>query len=109
LYRRSTHERGNGRTSFGNRATPVGTSTRSAVFDWPCMCSQYRRADEVIVPVTQYVITLVSIWSRVNAFSGCPSQSLHVRNFSTIHASSPAGESLSAAPSVWGFVPCSFA
>ena len=54
-------------------------------------------------------MTLVSSWSRVNAFSGSPSQSLHARNFSTIQASSPAGESLSAAPSVCGLVCCSTA
>ena len=54
-------------------------------------------------------ITLVSSWSRVKTFSGWPSQSLHVRNFSTIQASSPAGESLSATPSVCGLVDCSFA
>ncbi len=41
--------------------------------------------------------------------SGSPSQSLQVRNFSTIQASSPAGESFSATPRVWGFVPCSSA
>ena len=67
-----------------------------------CWCSQYRRADDVIVCVTQYVITFVISWSRVKTFSGSPSQSLHARNFSTIHASSPAGESLSATPSVCG-------
>ena len=39
-------------------------------------------------------------WSRVKQFSGSPSQSLQVRNFSTIHASRPAGESFSATPSV---------
>ena len=50
----------------------------------------------MIVRVTQYSITLVSSWSRVKAFSGSPSQSLHARNFSTIQASRPAGESLSA-------------
>ena len=59
--------------------------------------------------VTQYVITFVSSWSRVNTVSGSPSQSLQVRNFSTIHASSPAGESLSPTPTVCGFVPCSSA
>ena len=64
------------------------------------MSSQYKRADEVIVCVTQYVITLVMSWSRVNTFSGSPSQSLQERNFSTIQASNPAGESLSPTPNV---------
>jgi hypothetical protein len=71
--------------------------------------ARHSRADDVIVRVTQYTITLVSSWSRVKAFSGSPSQSLHERNFSTIQASRPAGESLSATPSVCGFVPCSSA
>jgi hypothetical protein len=35
-----------------------------------------------------------------------PSQSLHARNFSPIHAASPAGESLSDAANVCGFVLC---
>ena len=39
-------------------------------------------------------MTLVIIWSRVKQCSGWPSQSLQARNFSTIQASRPAGESL---------------
>ena len=74
------------------------------------MVSQYKRADDVIGlrdPVEHHVgDQLVAGEARV---SGSPSQSLQVRNFSTIHASSPAGESLSAMPSVCGLVPCNCA
>ena len=42
-------------------------------------------------------------------FSGSPSQSLQARNFSTIQARSPAGESSRPTPTVWGLVPCSLA
>ena len=38
-------------------------------------------------------------------FSGSPSQSLHVRSFSTIQPSSPAGESFKAIPIDCGLVP----
>ena len=37
--------------------------------------------------------------------STSPPQSLHVRNFSTIHAARPTGESASAWARVWGLVP----
>ena len=53
------------------------------------------RAEDAAVPVTQYTITLSSSSSRLNAFSGCPSQSDQAQNFSTIHASCPTGESTS--------------
>ena len=81
----------------------IGSASRRVIL------SQYSRADEVMVWVTQYSITLVISWSRVKQFSGSPSQSLHARNFSTIQASSPAGESLRPTPRVWGLVPCSCA
>ena len=48
----------------------------------------------------------VSSWSFVYTLSTSPPQSLHVRNFSTIHAAMPAGESACAMPSDIGFVPC---
>ena len=51
-------------------------------------------ADDVAVFVNQYSETLVSSSSFVNFFSTLPSQSHHARNFSTIHAASPAGESV---------------
>ena len=61
----------------------------------PLKLSQYRRAEDAAVPVTQYTITLSSSSSRLSTFSGCPSQSVHAQNFSTIHASCPTGESTS--------------
>jgi hypothetical protein len=48
----------------------------------------------------------VSSWSFVYTLSRSPSQSLHVRNFSTIHAAIPAGESDCAMPSDIGLVLC---
>jgi hypothetical protein len=60
--------------------------------------SRYSRADDVAVPVSQYNVMPSSIWSRVSSVSD------HARNFSTIHAHSPAGESFSAYPTVCGFV-----
>ena len=47
----------------------------------------------------------VSSSSFVKIFSGLPSQSHQVRNFSTIQAASPTGESFSAMPIVCGLVP----
>ncbi len=43
--------------------------------------------------VAQYSMMFVSSWSLVKRLSMSPLQSLQVRNFSTIHAASPAGES----------------
>jgi len=48
---------------------------------------------------------LVSRSSRETALSGSPSWSLQPWNFSRIQAASPAGESSSPYPRVWGFVP----
>ena len=87
----------------------MGTSTNGGAPAALCLVSQYRRADDALVWVTQYSMTLVMSWSRVKQFSGWPSQSLQARNFSTIQASRPAGESLRATPSVCGLVPCSLA
>jgi hypothetical protein len=47
----------------------------------------------------------VSSSSLLKRFSTSPPQSLQVRNFSTIQLARPAGESLSAMPSVCGLVP----
>jgi len=55
--------------------------------------------------VTQYTVTLVSRVSFEKLRSTSPPQSLHVRNFSTIHAASPTGESLRPKASVCGRVP----
>ena len=48
---------------------------------------------------------LVSSSSFVTQASTSPPQSVQARNFSTIHAASPAGESVSAKASVCGRVP----
>jgi hypothetical protein len=50
----------------------------------------------------------VSIRSRCTASSGTFSESVHSANFSTIHASCPTGESVSAYDTVCGRVACSF-
>ena len=48
---------------------------------------------------------LASSWSLVNTLSTSPPQSVQARNFSTIQAARPAGESVSAEASVCGRVP----
>jgi hypothetical protein len=52
------------------------------------------RQAEWMVSVTQYSVMLVSSSSLLNRDSMSPLQSLQLRNFSTIHALRPAGESL---------------
>ena len=52
------------------------------------------RADEGPLPDTQYSMMFVSRASRLKIVSGWPSHSHQVRNFSTIHAACPAGESV---------------
>lgn len=52
------------------------------------------------MPVSQYSITLVSIWSRSTGHRG----SAHSANFSPIQASSPTGESFSPYARVCGRV-----
>jgi hypothetical protein len=47
----------------------------------------------------------VKISSFVREFSGLPPQSVQLRNFSTIQAASPAGESIRPKASVCGLVP----
>jgi hypothetical protein len=47
-------------------------------------------------PVNQKLLTLVSSWSRSTASPGFLAGSVHSWNFSTIQASRPTGESLSA-------------
>jgi hypothetical protein len=60
------------------------------------MVSQYSRQDEFAVSGTQYSMMLVSSSSLLKRRSTSPPQSLQVRNFSTIQAARPVGESLSA-------------
>ena len=58
-----------------------------------------------MAPVNQYSDMFASRWSRVTTVSKSPSWSVHVWNFSAIHAASPAGESVKAYASVCGRVP----
>src|SRR5262249_32597433 len=55
LYEASTHVRGGRNSSLGNRATPVGTSTRPSAIPESRLrlVSQYMRVEALIVPVTQ--------------------------------------------------------
>jgi len=39
---------------------------------WARPCSQYDRAAEAPVPVSQYVVMLSRMWSRVSPPDGCP-------------------------------------
>ena len=55
--------------------------------------SQYIRAEDAADPVIQYSVTLSRSASRDSTFSGCPSESVHAQNFSTIQAIWPTGES----------------
>src|SRR5918995_2900660 len=71
--------------------------------------SQYKRADDAALFVSQYTITLSSIWSRLSAVVGSPSWSVHAQYFSVIHAHWPTGESTSPYPRVCGRVDCSAA
>ena len=61
--------------------------------------------DDPIAPVNQYNPILARSWSRVKTVSMFPSQSDQARNFSTIQAARPAGESVRAKASVCGRVP----
>src|SRR3954453_9277833 len=55
--------------------------------------------------VNQYRLIFANRWSRLNTVSMSPPQSDQARNFSTIQAAKPAGESVSAKASVCGRVP----
>ena len=62
-------------------------------------------ADDPAVPENQYTLTLARSWSRSTACSGTSAAGLtHSWNFSTIQASWPTGESVSAYASVCGRV-----
>ncbi len=60
--------------SFGNRLIPVGSSTLSRLT--LAKLSHYSLADEAALFGSQYSITWSSSSSRVNTFSGWPSQSI---------------------------------
>src|SRR3954470_7127314 len=107
VYRREAHRRDGRGISFGKIEQPVGTSTVSSVASENHRCtfrmlSQYNRADDAAVPVSQYSVTSSSSSSRVN---GKPSD--HAWNFSTSQPHSPAGESSNPYPTVCGRVDCS--
>ena len=83
------------------KITIIGAGAMSGAFSVPCNERNHEVSivgthleDEFIVSVAQYNVTLVSSSSLLNLFSITPSQSLQARNFSTIHAASPAGESV---------------
>ena len=59
------------------------------------MLSQYSRAEDAPVPVSQYKVMLSSTWSAVRAWLRSPGWSVQAHSFSTIQAHSPAGESVS--------------
>src|SRR5580693_2466961 len=60
--------------------------------------SQYKRIADGMLRVNQYNDTVVRISSRLKRRSMSPSESLQLRNLSTIHAARPTAESLSAGP-----------
>src|SRR5215471_16626068 len=78
--------------SRGKIEMPVGVSIVNVAAIWDCPdgrahpLSQYRRADDAAVAVSQYSVMLSSIWSRLNALVGSPSCSVHAQYFSAIHA-----------------------
>ena len=83
----SAQDRGVGTISLGKIVQPVG---RVTVFgpsppNARLKLSQYSRADEAPLPVSQYSMMLSSNSSRVRAFSGWPLQSVQAQNFSKIH------------------------
>ncbi|NUP18445.1 MAG: hypothetical protein HOZ81_20640 [Streptomyces sp.] len=94
---------------MGKTATPVGVAGGSGCRPQESADSRYRRAEEAAVPVSQYSMTSVSIWSRSTASSGASTESVQSLNFSTIQASWPTAESCSAKARVCGRVDCTAA
>ena len=74
-YARSTQLRGVRQISPGNVVKPTGIET--GVGAWPaarafsCPSSQYERAAEAPVPVSQYSVMLSTMCSRVRLPEGC--------------------------------------
>ena len=95
VWLRAIQRRTGGTISLGNTATPVGMLTGRAALRPAPKLSQYSRADDAALAVTQYSIRLSSSSSRLRMFSGWPSQSVQAQNFSRIQAAWPAGESVS--------------
>jgi hypothetical protein len=54
---------------------PTGTAIGGGAWPaaWACLVSQYHRADEAPVPVSQFRVMLSRMWSRVRLPVGCPS------------------------------------
>src|SRR5215475_2768799 len=101
--RRSAHRREGRGTSFGKMLPAVGTvmTSPAAVVNhsvtW-AMLSQYKRAEDAPVPLSQYRVMLSSTWSALSTWPRSPGWSVQVHSFSAIHAHSPAGESVSEYP-----------
>ena len=76
-YAFSTQLRGVRQISPGNVVNPngsvIGGGAWPAAFAWACPLSQYERAAEAPVPVSQYSVMLSRMWSRVRLPEGFPS------------------------------------
>ena len=74
-YARSTQLRGVRQISPGNEVKPTGIETGGGA--WPaartpsCPSSQYERAADAPVPVSQYSVMLSTMCSRVRLPEGC--------------------------------------
>src|SRR3974390_1458314 len=118
-YDVSTQVRGVFQISPGNVVKPTGSVTcgggGAAASSWGELGppSQYERAADSPVPVSQYSVMLSRMWSRVRLPDGAsPTQARAVLEYasvswSAIHAASAMGESSSAYPIVCGRVACS--
>src|SRR5829696_7283909 len=77
-YDCSTQVRGAAKISPGNVVKPTGTETSGGAWPaaraWARPSSQYHRAAEAPVPVSQYSVMLSTIRSRVRLPVGCPSR-----------------------------------
>ena len=77
-YPLSTQLRGARKISPGNVVKPAGSLTSggacpaAAARAWARPASQYERAAEAPVPVSQYSVMLSRMWSRVRPPEGCP-------------------------------------
>jgi hypothetical protein len=103
--RGSAHRRKGLGISCGKTVHPVGTVMRSppglvnqAITS--AMLSQYNRADEAAVRVSQYNVMLSSTWSGLRTSQRAPWWSDQAHTFSRIQAQSPTGDSTREYPSV---------
>ena len=78
-YDFSAQLRGVRQISPGNVVKPTGRETSGGAWPaasaaaWACPFSQYDRAAEAPVPVSQYSVMLSRMWSRVRLPAGFPS------------------------------------